>query len=166
MGDATGSAASKDPQALSWIAAQLACPKYSVRSAGGVSYSPPDHMQPELLINIGGAQGLGPYLFMPELSIPKCRLQLHRTTQEVCVVDCVRFYPFCVCLRIFQSIFTEIQVRQVRMNPKQPGVLVERGCDFECYLKMINNLLCLAFGVIHTAKGSVTLAGQKLFALV
>ena len=30
------------------------------------------------------------------------------------------------------------------MNPKKLGVPVERGCDFECYLEMMNSLLsCL-----------------------
>ena len=52
------------------------------------------------------------------------------------------------------------------MNPKQLCVPSERGCDLEGYLEMVNGLLYFTFGVIYTAKGSVTLASQRFLALV
>jgi hypothetical protein len=52
------------------------------------------------------------------------------------------------------------------MNPKQLIVPVERGCDSEGYLEMVDSLLRLALGAIYIAKNTVTLADLKLFAFL
>ena len=58
------------------------------------------------------------------------------------------------------------QVRQGEMNPKQFGIVVERGCNSEGQPKMVDRFLRLALGVIYIAKSVVTLTDIKLFAFL
>ena len=119
---------------------------------------------PDLLIHSDSAQNLGLCPFESMLFIPKVGLQFHRATQFVSVVDRVRLSPFNVSMCIIEPVFVEKQQRQPVMNPKQGLVPVERRCDSEGRLEMVNGLLPLALGTIYLAKNTMRFADQKLFA--
>ena len=48
------------------------------------------------------------------------------------------------------------------MNPKQLTDHVERGCNSEGYLEMVNGLLILALGVVYISKNTVNETDPKL----
>ena len=52
------------------------------------------------------------------------------------------------------------------MKPKQGLVSIERGCNSEGYLEMVNRLLRIALGVIYLAESAVRFADPKLFAFL
>ena len=52
------------------------------------------------------------------------------------------------------------------MNPKQVIVSVEKGCESEGYLQMMNRLLLLVLGLIYLAEKSMRFADRGLFAFL
>jgi len=74
-------------------------------------------------------QNLGLGLFKLMLSIPKASLQLHCTTEEVCVTDRACLGPFNVIIRVVELALIESQPRQGVVSEKKPVVPVERRCD-------------------------------------
>ena len=93
---------------------------------------------------VGSTQSLRLCLFEHALLIPNISLQFHRTTQIVQIVDCMRLGTFDVSVCIVKPIFAERQLRQVEMVPEQVIVPVERGCDFEGCLVVIDGLFRFA----------------------
>ena len=99
---------------------------------------------PGLLINVGSVQSLRLCPFEYALLIPKPGLQLHCAAQIVRAVGRVRLSASNVSVCVAELVFAKKQLRQGVVDPKQVIVPVERGCDPEGYLEVVDGLLCFA----------------------
>jgi hypothetical protein len=135
-------------------------------SSGGAFYIFHILHSPKLLINVGGAQSLRLGVFKSVLIVQNQGSQLHRKTEVVCAVDRVRRGVFDVSVCVVEPAFVAKQLRQFVMNPKQEIVPIERGCDSEGYLEMVNRLLGIALGSIYVAEKTMRFADPMFFALL
>ena len=83
---------------------------------------------PEPLMRVDSAQGLGPCLFEPTLSVPQLSLERRRLAQVIRVIKRIGFGVFDMSLRPVESASIKKQLGQNGMNPMQLIVPVGRGC--------------------------------------
>ena len=113
----------------------------------GASCSPLRPSQPQISRTRRRRAGLEPVLPVPNLS-----LQLHRKTQVVWAIGCVRLGAFDAGVCVIKSAFIAKQPCQVIMSQKQVIVLAERRRNSEDYFEMVNSLLCLTLGLVYPAE--------------
>ena len=82
------------------------------------------------------------------------------------MIDRIQLGQFGVSVGVLEPPFLERQLPPGVMNPKQLRVPVERGRDFEGYLKMVSGLLPLTLAMIYLPKNTMRSADQILMALL